>query len=198
MSYPDVPLICLKTIKGKRGLLGRRGEFFNYVGLAESNLRGKVNSPQHAPQPEGRPDGVDAAGRILVAFDSDNDRPCELGAHLKEWVIERDGAYAVSTCLAVVEYETWLVAGAEGFSDELVDPRVLSEMPDQIDEKRLKKKWLKDNLRSRTYSPTVDQKRLTNRFDIAKARTRSRSFDRFCRVIEGWWIPLRHDVVGTP
>ena len=38
------------------------------------------------------------------------------------------------------------------------------------------------------YRPTVDQAALADAIDIDLARGRSASFDKFCRVLEGWLL----------
>ena len=48
------------------------------------------------------------------------------------------------------------------------------------------KEWTSERAAGRAYSPTVDQAALPEGIDIDLARCRSDSFDKFCRVLEGW------------
>jgi hypothetical protein len=62
-------------------------------------------------------------------------------------------------------------------------PRDLAS-PNQPEQIRGAKEWLRDRMpEGRTYSPTVDQAKLTAAMDLTSARS-APSFDRLCRIIQ--------------
>ena len=76
--------------------------------------------------------------------------------------------------LAEKGYESWLVAGLGGNNTE----------------KGVSKKWLNANKdktgRVKNYSKVVDQRKLTSKMDIQRAREVNSSFDRFCKKFLEW------------
>ena len=90
--------------------------------------------------------------------------------------------------VAKSEYEAWFLASADslggrrGLRSELDAP----EDPEGV---RDAKGWIQSNrVDGRAYRPPVDQAALTDGIDIDLARGRSASFDKFCRVLEGWLL----------
>lgn len=126
---------------------------------------------------------ADREGILLIVLDSDDDCPAELGPQLSARVRRAREGFATSVCLAHREFEAWFLAGAEslrgqrGLVEDLVGP------PDP-ESKRDAKGWLSAQMEEgRSYAPTLDQPALASLLDIAAARLRSRSFDRFCREV---------------
>ena len=133
-------------------------------------------------------------GAILVVLDSDGEPPCNharhgaapclLGESLLDVVRPLTGGLPLAVVWAECEFEGWLLAaapsliGEKGLSEGVEAP----EDPDKIGDA---KGWLSRNMRDgRKYSPTADQARLTDRFDMETARQRSPSFDRCYHEIE--------------
>jgi hypothetical protein len=78
----------------------------------------------------------------------------------------------------VVHRSCGLLAGSHGFPDDLAAPAD----PEKI---RGAKEWLTQHRTGgRPYKPTVDQAPLASAFDIARARSGSPSFDKFCRDVQ--------------
>lgn len=125
----------------------------------------------------------DAAGLIVLLLDSDADPACVLAPRLLESIHQNREHLDVACVLPVIEFETWLVAGADSLGDLLRD-EFLTEIPSDPDQSRAGKGWVQRFFKGPKYSETVDQVRLTARFDVAHARRRSRSFDKFCRELE--------------
>ena len=124
---------------------------------------------------------------LLVLLDADKDCPAGLGPQL----LDRVGTLRPSRAAVVVakcEYEAWFLASAASLEGRR-GLRVSLEPPDDPEGIRDAKGWIQRNRTDgRAYSPTVDQAALTARIDIDLARSRSDSFDKFCRVLEGWLV----------
>lgn len=86
----------------------------------------------------------------------------------------------------------WFLAAAESLSGcrGLPNPLAPPEDPESI---RGAKEWLDRQMRPHGYEPTIDQAAFAARFDLAKARVCSPSFDKFCREVERL---LRADAAG--
>ncbi len=107
-------------------------------------------------------------GGVLLLLDSDRDCAATQSAILAEQ-IRRTIPHRISRCVfAVREFECWLVAGDESSG----------EVPDET---RGSKAWLRQ--RDGRYSPTADQPRLTQEFDIERACRVSRSFRKLHKVV---------------
>ncbi len=121
---------------------------------------------------------------LLVLLDADDDCPAELGPRLLECIASPPPSRG-AVVVAKSEYEVWFLASADslggrrGLRSELDAP----EDPERV---RDAKGWVQRNrVDGRAYSPPVDQAALTDGIDIDLARSRSASFDKFCRVLEG-------------
>jgi hypothetical protein len=91
----------------------------------------------------------------------------------------------VSVVLAHREYESWFLAAAESLAGLRNLPPDLAA-PAAPEEIRDAKGWLSKQMpRSMRYSPTQDQAALSAQFDMELARTRSRSFRKLWKEIEG-------------
>ena len=127
---------------------------------------------------EGGPDA-----RLLVLLDADDRCPAELGPRLRRQLAVRFPNNLVSVSIANREYESWFIASAESIAGH-IGATPSPALPDNIEEIRGAKGWLTQNLLSRRYDPIDDQPAFSTYIDVALARQRSRSFDRFCREIE--------------
>jgi Domain of unknown function (DUF4276) len=120
---------------------------------------------------------------VLLLLDADDDAACVLGPDLLATLRAERAHLDVACVLAVVEYETWLVAGAETLGGYLT-AGFAEAIPEDPEAVRAGKGWIQHFFAGTKYSETVDQVRLTSSFDVTKARNRSRSFDKFCRELE--------------
>jgi len=117
---------------------------------------------------------------ILVLIDADKDAPCILGPKLLQIAQDARGDKTISCVTANVEYETWFVAAAESLV-EYLDLDRDRELPEDPEADRLGKGWIQKRFKGVKYSETVDQPKLTARFDLRMCRDRSPSFDKLCR-----------------
>jgi hypothetical protein len=115
------------------------------------------------------------AAAVMVLFDADDDAACELGPTSLARV-EADTAVPVRVCIAIREYENWIMASAETVlenGDPLQDPEGSGA-----------EHAIKTALRPRAYVKPRDQPSLSSRIDFDIARQRCPSLDRFLRVID--------------
>lgn len=158
-----------RPIRGKRMKLIRLGELERNIGHAIRRLR-EVESEDPAV--------------VLVLLDADNDLPCQLGPAILGMAQAARSDIDVFCVIANVEYETWLVAGADSLQDDL-DLSQDREIPRDPEARRLGKAWIQQRFRTRPrYSPTAHQPSMTSRMDLRLARERSPSFDKLCRELE--------------
>lgn len=121
-------------------------------------------------------------GPVLVLLDADDDCPAQLGPQLKARVFSNADS-AVEIIVSKREYEAWFLAAAVSLAGMCELPRDLAS-PNQPEQIRGAKEWLRDRMpEGRTYSPTVDQAKLTAAMDLTSARS-APSFDRLCRIIQ--------------
>ena len=164
---PGVGVEVLRPHRRPRSSLVRSGELERYSRIA---LSGSVEA------------------HLLVVIDADDDCPAELGSELLERV-EELRPRRVAVVMAKREFESWFLASAESLGGRrgLRSPLEAPPDPEAI---RGAKEWIQANRTDgRAYRPTVDQAALTAGIDIDLARNRSASFDKFCRVLEGWLLP---------
>ncbi|MEM6560716.1 MAG: hypothetical protein AAF656_03875 [Planctomycetota bacterium] len=139
-----------RPIRVSRSVLVEPERVERYVRLATQNLQ-----------------RVDGPVGVVVLFDADDDCAATLGPDLQK-------AYAsmtdlpIKVCLAVREFEAWLVAGHLSGGD-------------QPEAKRDAKRVLKEHFGR--YTPSADQARLTARLDVSKCLERSRSFKHFADAL---------------
>lgn len=125
---------------------------------------------------------VGPAGAILVLLDADDDPPCVLGPELLGRAHAARPNVPSSVVLANAEKEAWFIAaieslrGVRGIPGDAAAP----EDPESI---RGAKEWI-GRLMGGPYSEVRDQPALAARFDMGVARSRSPSFDKFCREVE--------------
>jgi Domain of unknown function (DUF4276) len=112
---------------------------------------------------------------VLVLFDSDKDRACELGPAALARVKDRISV-PVRICIAIRNIENWIVASAEttlGGGTPIGDP----EGPGSISA-------VKEFLKPRAYNKPIYQPGLTERIDFDLARRRCPSFNRFLEILD--------------
>jgi len=124
----------------------------------------------------------DQSGSVLLVLDADRDAACVLGPRFRDLVRHERGHVDFFCVIAVIEYETWLVAGANSL-DQLLVPGFREAIPPDPEGARCGKGWIEQFFSGRKYSETVDQARLTARFDLEQARLAAPSFDRLCREL---------------
>jgi hypothetical protein len=122
-------------------------------------------------------------GVLLIVLDSDDDCPAELGPRLRSRVYETARGFAASVCLAHREFEAWFLAAAESLRGQRGLIGNLASPPDP-EVRRDAKGWLSAQMEAgRSYVPSLDQPVMAALFDLAAARRRSLSFDRFYREV---------------
>lgn len=126
---------------------------------------------------------VAGSGALMVLFDADDDCPAQLGPSLQAYLTQLVPHVPSAVVLAHREFETWFLAALEslrnvrGIRPDAVTPAD----PESI---RSAKEYLRNLVDpSRQYRETVDQAALASRMDLATARSRSASFDKFCREV---------------
>jgi hypothetical protein len=121
-------------------------------------------------------------GGVFVLLDSDDDCPAELAPRLLARARSAGLGLPVSVILSQREFEGWFLAAAEsirgkrGLPPDLITPR----NPEEI---REAKGWLRERMRGRVYSETIDQPALAAIFDLTQARS-ARSFDKCYRELQ--------------
>jgi len=158
-SYVEVPHI----FRVHRTKVVRPGQLENAIEIAARRIHGR--------------------GAILVLLDSGDDCPATLGPELLRRARQQRGDVPLSVVLAHREYDAWFLAAAESLRDHRkIDPNFspLRSLPESY---RDAKGQVHAMMRSKSYSPTVDQASLTEYFDITAARSAD-SFDKCYRDIE--------------
>lgn len=158
----------LKPVRQPKSKLLKPEETKRAVKLAASKL---ANAPL-----------ADESLLVLLLLDADKDPACTCGPQLMLWMQEGRLGVRMACVLAVMEYETWFVAAAESLSEYLQFS--VKELPDNPEELRLGKGWIKKHYINSKYSETLDQPRMTAAMDLHKCRQRSPSFDKLCRELE--------------
>ena len=121
-------------------------------------------------------------GGVFVLLDSDDDCPAELAPRLVARAVSAGMGLPVSVILPQPEFEGWFLAAAEsirgkrGLPPDLAPPR----NPEEI---RGAKEWLRERMRGRVYSETIDQPALAAIFDLNQARV-AKSFDKCYRELQ--------------
>lgn len=117
---------------------------------------------------------------VFLLLDADEHAACILAPSILATVRRERPAVVMKCVIAVNEYETWFVAGAESLAAFLIDD-FRAHIPTDAESGRYGKAWIQRFFARPKYSETVDQVRLTSALDIRSARTRSRSLDKLCR-----------------
>ncbi len=166
-------LEILQPIRQPRFSLVKPDDLLRAVRLARLKLReGRRNESE----------GGEVSEFVLLLIDAEEDAPCLLAPRLVEMVRNEEPEVDFACVLATPEYETWFVCAAESLGGHLALPNA-DTIPANPETTRSKKAWLQRYFRG-TYSPTVDQPRLTAAMDLALCRERCPSFDKLCRELE--------------
>ena len=161
---PPTEIEIARPIRQPRGTLLKDGGIEAAVGLAAI--------------------AMGASGTVLLLLDSEGDCPAEMAALLlrRAQGVRRDKR--ISVVLAHHEFEAWFLAsaasfrGIRGFSEAITDhhdPESVSGCKEWLEA------WLPPTSK---YSETTDQVALAAVFNMAAARERAPSFDKFWREIE--------------
>lgn len=160
----NIPVAVGGRIRVPKSLLLRPGELEKRVHLAASKTG----------------DG----SSVLVLIDADDDPPLKLAESMRRRIQTSAPHIPCGIAVAVMEFESWLIAGADGLrgrrgfandAEPILDP----------ESKRDAKAWLSEFMpREHPYMPTLHQAAFTSLFDMSKARECSPSFDRCYREIE--------------
>ena len=159
--YPELQVVTPHPIRVSRSKVIQEGELERVVELAAQNIGGQ--------------------GAILIILDSDDDCPAQLGPELLCRARQVRSDLPIAVVLAKREFEAWFLAAADslrgykGLTNNL-------ESPNNPEEIRGAKGWLKQRRDSRKYRETLDQPGFTARFDLNQAR-RADSFDKCYRDI---------------
>ncbi|MDE0506626.1 MAG: DUF4276 family protein, partial [Candidatus Poribacteria bacterium] len=134
-------------------------------------------------------------GAIFILLDSDDDCPAHLASILRRRALKTHGDLPIAVVLAKHEYESWFLAAAQslrglrGLKDNIQSP----ENPETV---RDAKGWLSRQMEDHSYRETLDQPKLTARFDLDEAR-RADSFDMCYRDIVFLLDELRTSIKMT-
>jgi hypothetical protein len=156
---PSVALDILKPIRQPRDRLVKAGELERAVELAALNVR--------------------PSGGVIVLLDSDDDCPAILGPELLKRAQSAALGLPVFVILPQREFEAWFLAAAKSLRGQ----RGLSaglESPQNPEEVRGAKEWLRNKMHEHRYSPTIDQPALAAIMDLNQARAAA-SFDKCYR-----------------
>ncbi len=123
---------------------------------------------------------VGEGGGILVLLDADDDPACKLGPELLQRARAARSDRRIGVVFAVQEYEAWFLAAAESLRGHRTLPDDLSP-PAKPEDIRGAKGWL-DARMTDGYSETIEQAKLTARFDLDRARD-APSFDKLVREV---------------
>lgn len=135
---------------------------------------------------------------VLILFDLDDGCPKQKAAELAQWAKEVVISKPCAVVLAHREYEAWFLAtveslrGYNGITNDAVSPH----NPENI---RGAKQHLQKLMDSEyTYSETIDQVRITTRFDMAAAYHHSRSFRRLVNTFGQLLMAMGQQVEQWP
>jgi hypothetical protein len=128
-----------------------------------------------------RPEGCDA---ILLLLDADDDCPKEIAPALMERARNASAGLPTAVVLAKTEFEAWFLAsleslrGVRGISETATSPQ------DPEDIRGAKEHLSHQMAHGRSYVEVDDQPALAEKFDLALARQRCPSFDKFVRDVQ--------------
>jgi hypothetical protein len=160
---PSVNLEVLPPIRKPRGSLvnEQKGELERAVELAALKARPR--------------------GGVFVLLDSDDDCPAELAPRLLARAELAGMGLQVSVILPQREFEGWFLVAAESIRGKRGLPADL-DPPQNPEEIRGAKGWLRERMHGHVYSETIDQPALAAIFDLNQARA-AKSFDKCCREL---------------
>lgn len=173
--YPEMRIFTPNPIRVPRNKVVREGELERVVELAAQKIRGN--------------------GAIFILLDSDDDCPAHLGPVLLGRALQVRSDLPIAVVLAKHEFESWFIAainslrGQRGLKENIQPP----EKPEAV---RGAKGWISRHMENHSYRETVDQPKLTARFDFDQAR-RTDSFDKCYRDIVRLLDELRKSIKAT-
>ena len=159
--YPELGIVIPHPIRISRDKIVKKNQLERKVELAARTIKGQ--------------------GAILILIDSDDDCPAQLGPELLCRALQVRSDLPIAVVLAKREFEAWFLAAADslrgykGLKNDL-------EPPNNPEEIRGVKGWLKQRRDSRKYRETLDQPGFTAHFDLDQAR-HADSFDKCYRDI---------------
>ena len=130
-------------------------------------------------------DQCEGARAVLILRDADDDCPGREAPALLARAVPVASPIPASVVFAKSEYESWFLAAVHS----LLDDRRIAEdatAPPEPEAIRGAKEYLERRcmIPGATYSPTVDQPALTDRFSFEEARQACPSFDKLWRDLE--------------
>ena len=173
--YPELEIRTPRPLRVSRDKVVKEGELERGVELAARKIHGK--------------------GAIFILLDSDDDCPAHLGPELLDRALQARGDLPIAVVLAKHEFESWFIAAIDslrrqrGLKNNLQPPR----NPETV---RGAKEWLSQQMENHSYRETLDQPKLTARFDFDQAR-RVGSFDKCYRDIVYFLDELRKSIRVT-
>lgn len=173
--YPELRISIPNPIRVPRNKVVKEDELERVVEITARKIRG--------------------TGAIFVLLDSDDDCPARLGPELRHRALQTRGDMPIAVVLAKHEFESWFLASAKslrgqrGLKDNIQPPG----NPETV---RGAKGWLSRQMTNRSYRETLDQPKLTARFDFGQAR-RLDSFDKCYRDIVCLLDELRKSINTT-
>jgi len=161
MSPPVFPEIVATIRRSKSALLQTEGELERLVEVA------------------GRRAG--RRGGILILIDSDGDCPSVVAESMLRRASAARPDLPIAVVLAKRELEAWFIAAAKSLQGKsgMVDQIELPADPVAINDA---KGWIKMHMKTRRYSETVDQVKLTIEFDLDEAQA-CRSFRKLYKEV---------------
>ena len=130
-------------------------------------------------------DLCDGSQAILIICDADDDCPGQEAPSLLQWIAPVAAQVPASVVFAKAEYESWFLAAVHSLRGH---GRIANDAAAPADPEAIRgaKEYLQQNcmISGATYSPTVDQPALTQRFNFEDARRASPSFDKLWRDLE--------------
>lgn len=118
---------------------------------------------------------------ILVLLDADDDCPRMLRDKIEPWVIDAARGVPCGVVVPNREFEAWFLASLESLRGQRgISEAAVSEPSPEAP--RNPKKALERWMATRAYKERTDQMMLAERFDLAQAYRRSRSFRRLIKV----------------
>ena len=120
-------------------------------------------------------------GGVFVLFDSDDDCPATLAPPLLTRAAAAGMGLPVFVILPQREFEGWFLAAAESLRGKRGLPADLAP-PQNPEEIRGAKGWLRERMHGHVYSETIDQPALAAIFDLHQARA-AQSFDKCYRDV---------------
>jgi len=123
----------------------------------------------------------DCAG-ILVLFDADDDCPKERAPTLEAWAREVAGDKPCAVVIANREYEAWFLAGMEALRGQCRIGSGAASHPDPESVRGAKEELERHMPPGASYSPPVDQAKLTAHLDVERAYRHCRSFRKLVKA----------------